>query len=87
MNAKERAEKIVATINLQGCKPDTLISRIAAQIEEAEREAHCSCGNNAGRCNTCYASGFKAAREKAIEVYRKSGTSEEAEERLRRLEP
>jgi len=70
MTPQERAEKIAY---ISGHQPNTeilrdLIPAIAAQIEEAEREAY-SQGFKYGRVNG-FAEGFLAARDEAAEIAR-----------------
>jgi hypothetical protein len=74
MTAEERAEKLVSNWStpmiLMGLTEAGAVKAIAAQIEEAEREAHHN--SSSGKCNLCheawklgFSAGFTSAKEKA----------------------
>lgn len=84
MNAKERVEKIYYGIATHRCLEEEL-SAIAAQIEEAEREAVADSNRQSAYCEMVRGIGFKegfhagavAMREKAANLTVQSKSSEE----------
>jgi hypothetical protein len=73
MTPKERADKILKTIDEPNngwadvYEPEKLKVAIAAQIEEAEREATKEI-KRVYSCDTCFLMGFEIAREKATKI-------------------